>query len=48
LNDINVVSIGQSRNTKVRLDASIPWQLPSSGLFDYVIFSETALDKPID
>lgn len=44
--DFNLVSRGQSGSARARLDANVPWKLPSSGLFDYVIFSETDLDKP--
>jgi Tfp pilus assembly protein PilX len=29
----------------VALSASVPWQVPTSALFDYVLFSEGAIDK---
>ncbi len=44
--DIHVVARGQAANAKARLDATVPWRLPAAGLFDFVIFSESSLDKP--
>lgn len=44
--DIHVVARGQAANAKARLDATVPWRLPAAGLFDFVVFSESSLDKP--
>lgn len=44
--DLNLVSRGAAGTARARLDAIVPWRLPTSGLFDYVVFSEGNLDKP--
>lgn len=40
LGRININSLGTFGNSEIGVSASVPWNLPTSGLFDYVIFSE--------
>jgi len=44
--DVHIVARGEQGSARARLDALVPWKLPASGLFDYVVFSESNLDKP--
>jgi hypothetical protein len=42
-NSISVVSQGVVGGSSITLNAKVPWFLPSSGIFDYAIFSEQSL-----
>lgn len=42
---IQVTSIGTYQNTRQGLSVSVPWVLPLSGLYDYVLFSEEDIVK---
>ncbi len=44
--NLTVQSRGGVGGSTYTLHASVPWRIPASGLFDYVIFSEATLDKP--
>lgn len=44
--DVNIVARGGAMDARARLDATVPWRIPAAGLFDFVIFSESNLDKP--
>lgn len=44
-NELALVSSGRSRNAQFKLFATVPWILPTSGIFDFVLFSEDSLDK---
>jgi len=43
---VHIKTIGKFGRTHQALSASMPWRIPVSGLFDYVIFSEKELRKP--
>lgn len=38
-------STGESASTRQVLQAMLPWRIPPSGLYDYVLFSEEGIDK---
>lgn len=42
-----VKSVGKRTSFKQALTATVPWRLPLSGLYDYVLFSEGELNKSI-
>jgi hypothetical protein len=42
---IRLKTIGKFGRTQQALNASLPWKIPISGLFDYVIFSEEQINK---
>lgn len=42
---VRLKTIGKYGRTQQALNASLPWKIPISGLFDYVIFSEEKVDK---
>ena len=42
---VRIKTIGKFGRTQQALNASLPWKIPISGLFDYVIFSEEKVDK---
>ncbi|MBI4092617.1 MAG: hypothetical protein HY420_01705, partial [Candidatus Kerfeldbacteria bacterium] len=44
--DIHIKSRGRVGQALTQVEATVPWRLPTIGLFDYVIFSEERLDKP--
>lgn len=44
-NRVLISALGSSGANQARLTASVPWQVPVSGIFDYVLFSEQPLDK---
>lgn len=44
-NRILIRSTGKLGSNQIGLSASVPWQAPASGIFDYVLFSEQTLDK---
>lgn len=44
-NRILLRSTGSLGSNLVALSASVPWQVPTSALFDYVLFSEESIDK---
>ncbi|MFH1366923.1 MAG: hypothetical protein ABIH38_02945 [Patescibacteria group bacterium] len=44
-NRISLKSTGTYENSKIALSASIPWILPSQGIFDFVLFSEEIIEK---
>ncbi|KKW36716.1 MAG: hypothetical protein UY81_C0016G0011 [Candidatus Giovannonibacteria bacterium GW2011_GWA2_53_7] len=44
-NRVSLSALGTSAANQVRITASVPWQTPVSGIFDYVLFSEQPLDK---
>lgn len=45
LGHININAIGKYGRAQIGSSASVPWRLPSSGLFDYVIFSEDTIKQ---
>jgi hypothetical protein len=42
---VHIKTIGKFGRTQQALSASMPWKIPASGLFDYVIFSEEQINK---
>lgn len=44
-NRIYIKSRGSSGGAAVGLTASIPWRLPTSALFDFVVFSDESIEK---
>ncbi|MFH1534557.1 MAG: hypothetical protein ABIF80_01095 [Patescibacteria group bacterium] len=42
---VYIKTIGKYGRTQQALNASLPWKISASGLFDYVIFSEEQIDK---
>lgn len=42
---IQIRSEGQSAASRQTLQAELPWRVPISSLFDYVLFSEEGIDK---
>lgn len=44
--DLILNARGRYRNASFVLQATVPWKLPSVGVFDYALFSEQSLDKP--
>ncbi|MFH1207283.1 MAG: pilus assembly PilX N-terminal domain-containing protein [Patescibacteria group bacterium] len=42
-----IKSVGKRNTFKQALTATVPWRLPLSGLYDYVLFSEGELSKDI-
>lgn len=45
LGHININAIGQKGQARIGVSASVPWRLPSSGLFDYAIFSQETVKQ---
>lgn len=44
-NRVLLQSNGESADNIIALTASVPWQVPAGGIFDFVLFSEQTLDK---
>jgi hypothetical protein len=44
-NRVFLKATGRSGQNEVGMSASVPWQVPAAGLFDYVLFSEDTIDK---
>jgi hypothetical protein len=44
-NLVSLKSTGTYADSKIALSASVPWILPSSGIFDFVLFSEEIIEK---
>ncbi len=42
-NSISIVSKGVVGSSSITLNAQVPWNIPSSGIFDYALFSEESL-----
>jgi len=42
---LSLKTVGKFGRSQQALDASMPWHIPTSGLFDYVIFTEKELKK---
>ncbi|MFA5052289.1 MAG: pilus assembly PilX N-terminal domain-containing protein [Patescibacteria group bacterium] len=42
-----IKSVGRRNSFKQALTATVPWRIPLSGLYDYVLFSEGELEKNI-
>lgn len=42
---VHIKTVGKYGRTQQALNASLPWKIPSSGIFDYVIFSEEQINK---
>lgn len=45
LGHININAIGTFGGSRIGVSATVPWRLPSSGLFDYVLFSEETVKQ---
>lgn len=44
-NRVSLKSTGTYATSQIALSASVPWILPSSGIFDFVLFSEETIEK---
>ncbi len=44
-NRVLIRATGFSGQNQVGMSASVPWQVPAAGIFDYVLFSEQTIDK---
>lgn len=44
--DVLIRSIGETKDARILLEARVPWQAPTAGLYDFVLFSEETIDKP--